>query len=153
MRTADVTTALLLAAGGLLVLWDSLRIGVGWSTDGPQSGFFPFWLALALLACCASIVVQAIRRGDHTPFVYAGGRGAGAQGAGAGPRVRGGDPVRRALRRHRALHGLLHALDRAPLVARRRRLEPRVPVVTFVVFEMWFLVPMPKGPLEAWLGY
>jgi hypothetical protein len=23
----------------------------------------------------------------------------------------------------------------------------------FVVFEMWFLVPMPKGPLEAWLGY
>jgi len=28
-----------------------------------------------------------------------------------------------------------------------------IPVVTFVVFEMWFLVPMPKGPLEAWLGY
>ena len=27
------------------------------------------------------------------------------------------------------------------------------PVVTFVVFERWFLVPMPKGPLEAWLGY
>jgi putative tricarboxylic transport membrane protein len=28
-----------------------------------------------------------------------------------------------------------------------------VPVVTFVIFETWFLVPMPKGPLEAWLGY
>jgi hypothetical protein len=28
-----------------------------------------------------------------------------------------------------------------------------IPVVTFVVFERWFLVPMPKGPLEAWLGY
>ena len=28
-----------------------------------------------------------------------------------------------------------------------------VPVVTFIVFERWFLVPMPKGPLEAWLGY
>jgi hypothetical protein len=27
------------------------------------------------------------------------------------------------------------------------------PLVTFVVFEKWFLVPMPKGPLEAWLGY
>jgi putative tricarboxylic transport membrane protein len=27
------------------------------------------------------------------------------------------------------------------------------PVVTFFVFEKWFLVPMPKGPLEAWLGY
>jgi hypothetical protein len=28
-----------------------------------------------------------------------------------------------------------------------------VPVVAFVVFERWFLVPMPKGPLEIWLGY
>jgi putative tricarboxylic transport membrane protein len=27
------------------------------------------------------------------------------------------------------------------------------PVVTFFVFETWFLVPMPKGPLEVWLGY
>jgi hypothetical protein len=26
-------------------------------------------------------------------------------------------------------------------------------VVTFVTFELWFLVPMPKGPLESWLGY
>jgi len=28
-----------------------------------------------------------------------------------------------------------------------------VPIVTFVIFERWFLVPMPKGPLEAWLGF
>jgi putative tricarboxylic transport membrane protein len=28
-----------------------------------------------------------------------------------------------------------------------------IPLVTFLVFETWFLVPMPKGPLEAWLGY
>ena len=27
-----------------------------------------------------------------------------------------------------------------------------VPVVTFVVFERWFLVPLPKGPVEEWLG-
>ncbi len=28
-----------------------------------------------------------------------------------------------------------------------------VPLVAFIIFEKWFLVPMPKGPLEAWLGY
>jgi hypothetical protein len=28
-----------------------------------------------------------------------------------------------------------------------------VPVVTFFVFEVWFLVPLPKGPLETRLGY
>ncbi len=26
-------------------------------------------------------------------------------------------------------------------------------VVAFYVFETWFLVPMPKGPVESWLGY
>jgi hypothetical protein len=25
--------------------------------------------------------------------------------------------------------------------------------VFFLIFERWFLVPLPKGPLEAWLGY
>ena len=28
-----------------------------------------------------------------------------------------------------------------------------LPVVTFLIFERWFLVPMPKGPLEGWLGF
>jgi putative tricarboxylic transport membrane protein len=28
-----------------------------------------------------------------------------------------------------------------------------VPLALFFMFEKWFLVPLPKGPLEAWLGY
>ena len=28
-----------------------------------------------------------------------------------------------------------------------------VPVITVLIFETWFLVPMPKGPIEAWFGY
>lgn len=28
-----------------------------------------------------------------------------------------------------------------------------IPLVTFWVFELQFKVPLPKGPLEAWLGY
>jgi putative tricarboxylic transport membrane protein len=28
-----------------------------------------------------------------------------------------------------------------------------VPLITFLVFERWFLVALPKGPLEAMLGY
>jgi putative tricarboxylic transport membrane protein len=27
-----------------------------------------------------------------------------------------------------------------------------LPVVTYITFEMWFLVPLPKGPLEDLLG-
>ena len=28
-----------------------------------------------------------------------------------------------------------------------------VPIATFFMFEVWFLVPLPKGPLEIMLGY
>jgi hypothetical protein len=28
-----------------------------------------------------------------------------------------------------------------------------VPLLLFVTFEQWFLVPLPKGPVESFLGY
>jgi putative tricarboxylic transport membrane protein len=28
-----------------------------------------------------------------------------------------------------------------------------VPFVTFLIFERWFLLPLPKGPIEAYLGF
>jgi hypothetical protein len=28
-----------------------------------------------------------------------------------------------------------------------------VPLVIFLVFEKWFLLPLPKGPIEAFLGF
>ena len=28
-----------------------------------------------------------------------------------------------------------------------------IPLAAFLIFEVWFLVPMPKGPLEARFGY
>ena len=28
-----------------------------------------------------------------------------------------------------------------------------VPIALFFMFEVWFLVPLPKGPIEEWLGF
>jgi putative tricarboxylic transport membrane protein len=28
----------------VLVLVDSLRVGIGWADDGPRSGYFPFYI-------------------------------------------------------------------------------------------------------------
>ena len=153
MRVADLTTALVLVAAGLLVIWDSLRLGIGWSTDGPRSGFFPFWLGLILLGCCAAIVVQTIRRADRRSFVTRSAMG----------------PVLKVLVPATGfvvltqLIGLYVASALYMAVYMRwigRHKWPVVlvwaigfAVVTFLVFDVWFLVPMPKGPLEAWLGY
>ena len=48
MRNADIITASVLTALGILVLAEAVRLGFRWGPDGPQSGFFPFWLAVIL---------------------------------------------------------------------------------------------------------
>jgi hypothetical protein len=153
MRTADIIAASLLTALGVLVLAEAIRLGFRWGPDGPQSGFFPFWLAIILIGHSLAVIVRALRRHSKTPFV-----------------------TREQLRSvltvavPAALMVLLtqlvglyvaSALYLGFYVRRVGRhswatalgLAVCVPLVTFLVFERWFLVPLPKGPLEAWLGY
>jgi putative tricarboxylic transport membrane protein len=153
MRAADVTTAVVLFLLGAVVLVDAIRLGIGWGTDGPQSGFFPFWLAAVMMTACVAIAAHALRTASGTPFVTR------EQIA----------PVLKVLVPATAmvvateLVGLyvastLYMGFYMRWIGRHRwltvvALSVGIPLVIFVVFERWFLVPMPKGPLEAWLGY
>jgi putative tricarboxylic transport membrane protein len=138
---------------GGVVIADSVRLGIGWGTDGPKSGFFPFWLALLLLAACALILIQSVRRTSSAPFVTREqlspvlkvlwpAAAAVALMQLVGLYVASGLYLAFYMR-WVGRHGWLVVIGLAVLI----------PVVTFFVFETWFLVPMPKGPLEAWLGY
>src|SRR3989442_1342769 len=69
MRLADLIAASFLALLGGVVVFDAVRLGIGWGTDGPQSGFFPFWLGVLMIAACAAIALQAARRATTVPFV------------------------------------------------------------------------------------
>src|SRR2546422_11157872 len=69
MRTADLVTASFLMVLGGVVVFDAVGLGIGWGTDGPKSGFFPFSLGVLMIAACAVIVMQAARRADARPFV------------------------------------------------------------------------------------
>lgn len=153
MLATDVATAMVLMALGWLVLVASVRMGIGWGSDGPESGFVPFWLSTVLIGCSAIVTVQALRRGSRRRFAS-----------------------REQLRR--VLTVVLPALAMILLVmplglyvasalymgfymrwggrhswASSIALPLAFVVLVFVVFERWFLVPLPKGPLEAWLGY
>jgi len=153
MRTADLTTALILIAGGALVIWDSLRLGIGWGTDGPQSGFFPFWLAVLLVGACVVIALQARRRASRAPFITR---------AQARPVLSTLLPSAGFVLLTQFIGLYVAAMLFMGFYMRWfgrygwlpvALLSVLFPVLTFVVFEKWFLVPMPKGPLEAWLGY
>ena len=48
--------------------------------------------------------------------------------------------------------GFMRWLGRYRLAADRWRSRSALPVLTYFTFEKWFLVPLPKGPLEDMLG-
>jgi putative tricarboxylic transport membrane protein len=66
MRKADIGFALMLFVLAVLVAEESLQLNIGWGLNGPQGGFFPFWLAVGLAICCLVILVQALRRTSPT---------------------------------------------------------------------------------------
>src|SRR4029453_18446504 len=53
----DVIVAALIFAIGILVVIDSYRLGSSWGDDGPQSGYFPFYIGLLL--CISSLATLA----------------------------------------------------------------------------------------------
>jgi hypothetical protein len=59
-RTVEVVTALSLFAFGSLVVFDSVRLGFRWAEDGPQAGYFPFYIGLIICISSAVILTQAL---------------------------------------------------------------------------------------------
>ena len=49
-RTVECVVYLLLTGLALLLAFDNWRTGMGWEADGPQAGYFPFYLSLILAA-------------------------------------------------------------------------------------------------------
>jgi putative tricarboxylic transport membrane protein len=51
-RTVDIVVLLLLLGLACLLGWDSTRVGNAWGDDGPQAGYFPFYLSVLMGAAC-----------------------------------------------------------------------------------------------------
>ena len=155
-RWVELVVALLIVAGGAVVVTDSLRLGAKWGSDGPEAGYFPFLVGSALLLSGGWIVANVLwrwRKLAGSVFVewerlkpvlmmllpsiayvvlikFIGLYVASAIFLGAFMVWRG---------KYGALPTASVALG--------------VPVALFLLFEIWFLVPLPKGPLEHLLGY
>lgn len=155
-RTMDIVAALLFLAVAGLVIMDSVRLGFGWQDGvGPGAGYFPFYIALIMGGASLVNLVRALVQAQVPGETFVS-RPAFAQ----------------------VLAVLLPLLVFAVAIAfigiyvsaaifitlfmmyfgsyavyRAAPVGLAVALVLFFLFEKWFLVPLPKGPLEAWLGY
>jgi putative tricarboxylic transport membrane protein len=137
----------------LIVIAGSLQAGIGWGAEGPQAGFVPFYVGLLILA--SSIVnfgTALAARSDHL-FAQWGQLGQvmsmlvpTAIYVALVPWI--GIYAASALLIAFFMRWLGHYAWH--LVA---AIALGLPLVTFVIFEKWFLVPLPKGPIESFLGF
>ena len=152
-RTLEIVTALSFLVVGSLVMWDSSRIGAGWGAYGPQSGYFPFYIGLLMNIASLMNLVLAVRSSNAKSFVsrpaiklvlaiflpclvYV------AVMQWVGLYVASVIFIAMFMRWQGKFSIFKSSLTSLSVVA-----------VLFVMFEIWFKVPLIKGPLEAALGY
>ena len=152
-RTLEIITAVFFLVVGSIVMWDSSRAGAGWGADGPQSGYFPFYIGLLMNIASAVNLALAIKSSKAESFVsrvevklvmaiflpcmvYV------AVMQWLGLYVASLVFIAIFMRWQGKFSWLKSVLTSAIVVA-----------VLFVMFEIWFKVPLIKGPLEAAMGY
>ncbi|MGB8428685.1 MAG: tripartite tricarboxylate transporter TctB family protein [Pseudolabrys sp.] len=154
-RMVECVVYLLLTGLALLLAFDNWRTGMGWEADGPQAGYFPFYLSLILAAASLFGLVSILlsRMDEGKIFVTR-------------------DQLRRVIQvfiptllfclatqwlglyvaSFLLIAGFMWKVGRIALW--KSLLTAFVFSVTmFVTFDIAFDVIMPKGPLEALFGY
>ncbi len=156
-RTMNIVVSLALMTVATVVMIASYRLGAGWEKNvGPGSGYFPFYVALFMFITSGATLLQQ---------VFSRVRGGGGSFIAFHEMIMVlqvlipmtifvilsiyiGIYISMALfiGFFMTWHGRYPFYKTIPVAL-------AVPVVLFIVFEIWFLVPLPKGPFEAWLGY
>src|SRR6516225_1539197 len=142
-RTVDIVVSLLLLALAALLCFDNWRTGIAWAPDGPQAGYFPFYLGLILAAASLYGLITSL-----------------VTGAGARQTFLTRDQLRRVMQVF--IPTLLFCLFTQwlglyvasfLLIAGFMRIIGRIALWKSVLTAFLFAIIMPKGPLEAAFGY
>jgi hypothetical protein len=57
--SVDTLVAAILFVIGAVVVFEARRLGAGWTTDGPGAGYFPFYIGLIVCISALGILVQS----------------------------------------------------------------------------------------------
>ena len=153
-RWPELGLAAFLFALAAMVIADSLRVGTGWADDGPRSGYFPFYIGCLLALSSGWVLVGQLRHWTSDKTIFAEHEQMRLVFAILWPMVvyvaaiffigiYFASVVLIAYFMWR--YGRYKWLITLPVAI-------GVPLFFYVVFERWFLVMLPKGPIEQMLG-
>ena len=154
VRTMELVVAVFVFAFGALVVYDSMRLGAKWADDGPQAGYFPFYIGLILCVASAVTFAGALRNRALAARAFVGRGQLRLIMAVLAPLVLYVAVIKFVgiyvasiafigwFMRHLGRYSWLKTVLVSLLTM----------LAFFMMFEVWFKVPLPKGPLEAALG-
>jgi putative tricarboxylic transport membrane protein len=151
----EAIAALVIFLIGVVMIIDNYRLGAGWAADGPQGGYFPLRIGAILCIAAAAVLFNSLfgKHRNHAVFVTW---------------------ARLKLVLMVFVPTVLYVLatqfigiyvaSAIFIAAFMRVMDKRswlkvmlvsvgVSAALFWLFEIQFRVPLPKGPLEALLGY
>lgn len=151
----DAIAAVAIFLIGVVMMVDNYKVGAGWAADGPQAGYFPLRVGAILCVSAVIVLFKSLfgKNRNHTVFV--------------------------SWQRFRLVLMVLvptmvyvlaiqfvgiYVASAVFIAAFMRVMDKRswwkvvlisigVSATLFWLFEIQFMVPLPKGPLEALLGY
>ena len=59
MKVMEIITAIIFMILGLIVMYGSIKLGSNWGSDGPEAGYFPFYISVIILLSSAINLYQA----------------------------------------------------------------------------------------------
>jgi len=71
-QAVEVTVMVLLLCVAVFLGWDNLRIGAGWAPDGPEPGYFPFYLSVLLGGASVIGIFSALRNRSLREEIFVG---------------------------------------------------------------------------------
>ncbi len=151
-RAVEIGVAIAMLLFAAIVIYGAWLAGINWGAEGPRAGFFPFYVGLAILLATVVNLAHALATDGKKLFAD-------------------WDQLRQVLSVviPAAVYVALVPwiglyLASFLLIAVFMKWLGRynwgltlavaiaVPVLAFLMFEKWFLVPLPKGPIEDLFG-
>jgi putative tricarboxylic transport membrane protein len=152
-RAVEVGVALFIALLAVIGIVGSLKAGVGWGPEGPKAGFFPFYISLIVLISCAVNLISAFREFTGREMFAEWGQIRQVMSVVIPTTVYvfAVPPLGMYLSSGLLIGVFMKWIGRYSWLV-VLAVAIGVPIATFILFERWFLVPLPKGPIEDWLG-
>ena len=153
----EAAVAALVLLMGLVVIFGSRKLGSGWTSDGPGAGYFPFYIGLILCISGLGTMYQSLMGKKRNTDIFV-----------------DGEQIRRVLQVLIPATVYVIAIQVLGLYiasaiyiagfmiilgkfgkAKSIALAVTIIVIFFLMFEVWFKVPLYKGALDllGFLGY